>query len=297
MFCKKYDFQGEGRFYRERSSSLADTNQAKHGKASWPQDCPICKRSRLKEGTEKRMFGLLTVKSLSCDSCGAVFIQDKRGYKLFKIKDSSLPVWQSYGNQSLTEKEWQKIGQGGMSDAKQKEADMEIWLRELKEGNIPISLEGSQAPIILKKGEALKVSLPNIVLWEPRAVRRTKGGYGGPSIRVAKGLYFRVGQFSATGESHDEMRSIDQGNFSLTNKRIIFSGSKRAIEVPLKKIISMEPFSDGIAIRRSNKAKTETFAGINQAKLTILVDERSYEETLSGLILMYLIEGLIKKEE
>jgi hypothetical protein len=63
----------------------------------------------------------------------------------------------------------------------------------------------------------------------------------------------------------------------------------------LKKIVGIEPYSDGIALRRSNKQKTEYFVGIDQGTLNIRVDERQYSEPFSGLILMYLIQGLMKR--
>lgn len=93
-------------------------------------------------------------------------------------------------------------------------------------------------------------SFPNISLWESRAVRKTSGGYGGPSFRVAKGVYFRVGGFQAKSESHDELKNIDLGELTLTNKRLVFSGAKRSVNIDIRKIISIEPYSDGIALRR-----------------------------------------------
>ena len=142
----------------------------------------------------------------------------------------------------------------------------------------------------MKKKEELQLALPNISLLEPRAVRT--GGYGGPSFRVAKGVYFRVGGFRA--ESHEELRNIDQGTLTLTNKRLVFSGTKRTINIDLRKIVSVEPYSDSIALRREGKEKTQYFTGINQAELTITVGDRVYKEPFSGLILMYLIEGLTR---
>jgi hypothetical protein len=61
--------------------------------------------------------------------------------------------------------------------------------------------------------------------------------------------------------------------------------------------VSVEPYSDGIAFRREGKEKTQYFTSINQAELTITVDNRVYKESFSGLILMYLIEGLTRQME
>lgn len=134
----------------------------------------------------------------------------------------------------------------------------------------------SNVPIILKKNEVCYTGTGNIQFWEDRAVRKTGGGYGGFGFRVMKGVSFRVGKFGATGESHMERRHIDTGNVFVTNKRFIFVGSSKSIDVPLNKVLSVEPFSDGVGIARSNKQKTEYFLGFN------------------GLIIKAIIEGAIK---
>ena len=138
-------------------------------------------------------------------------------------------------------------------------------------------------------------AVPNISLREPRAVRRIAGGYGGPSFRVTKGVYFRVGAVGAQSEFNEELRDIDQGVLTLTNKRIVFSGAKRAVNIDLRKIVSVEPYSNGIALRRSDRQKTQYFTGIDQAELTVGIEGRTYKEPFSGLMLMSMIEGLIKR--
>ena len=168
---------------------------------------------------------------------------------------------------------------------------MDGWLSHLKDGKVPQL--SKESPVMMKKDEELVFSMPNISLLEARAVRT--GSYGGPSIRVAKGLYFRVGGFQS--QSHEELKVLDQGIVTLTNKRIVFSGSKRTVNIPLKKIISMEPYSDALSIVREGKEKTQHLKGINQGKLTISVNEREYQEPFSGLMFMYMIQGLAKGED
>lgn len=298
--CPRCGFEDEGKFCSNCGAPLPQSNFPTEQEApkvpsevSWLDKCPVCKSGRLSPVTKKKLFGLVATENFECESCGAIFIQKGERYKLTKVPNTSdATIWQEYGNQSLTEREWKNIAYGGMSDAKQKEADMEYWMTQLKEGNISVRF-GGEVPIILKKKEELQLALPNVSLLEPRAVRT--GGYGGPSFRVAKGVYFRVGGFRA--ESHEELRNIDQGTLTLTNKRLVFSGTKRTINIDLKKIISVEPYSDGIALRREGKEKTHYFRGIDQAELTITVEDRVYKEPFSGLILMYLIEGLTKRME
>jgi hypothetical protein len=76
----------------------------------------------------------------------------------------------------------------------------------------------------------------------------------------------------------------------------VFSGSKRTVNIPLGKIISIEPYSDAIALRREGKEKAQYFTGINRSTLTISIQDRKYQEPFSGLMFMYIVEGLTKEE-
>jgi hypothetical protein len=49
---------------------------------------------------------------------------------------------------------------------------------------------------------------------------------------------------------YDEWRFLDQGQLYLTNKRIVFSGSKKTTNVRLDKILSFVIYSDGIEIKK-----------------------------------------------
>lgn len=258
-------------------------------KGSWLNKCPVCRSGSLHQHSEKRLFGLSSTKGFRCSRCGAFFAPVRDRYQLVSVDDTTYPTWQEYNHQTLTTREWESIASGGMSDARQRKADMQVWLTHIKE-HTP-ALTQDEPPVILKRGEELKAVLPDITLLEPRKV--TTGGYGGPSIRVAKGMYVRLGGFRA--QSHEEIKEIDKGVLTLTSRRLIFSGSKRAYEVSLKKILSVEPYSDGIAIRRSGKQRTEYFVGTDKVVLDIQVGERRYREPLSGIVLKLLIEGLASR--
>ena len=162
--------------------------------------------------------------------------------------------------------EWTRITHGGISDEekqlmeqKASQDDLVSFVNKLNSGTGNLSVIRN-LPIILKKGEEAGVVLSGVNLLEPRAVRQTRGGYAGPTIRVAKGVSFRMGSVSARSESHEELRKIDQGTFVLTNKRMIFIGAKRTTNIDLRKIISITAYKEGIASQRENKQKTEYFS-------------------------------------
>jgi len=186
-------------------------------------------------------------------------------------------------------------------DINQREADLEEYMTSLKEGrtSIKIITKGFSSQVILKENEELQVVVPNIRLLEARIVTTSTGGYGGPSFRVAKGVYFRVGAFGSQSESHEELRGVDQGVLTLTNKRLLFAGAKRTSEYSLARIISIEPYKDGIAVRATGHSRVQYFIGIHPEQLStqFSIDGRDYSEPFSGLVLKYIIEGLVKREE
>ena len=231
-----------------------------------------------------------------CNNCGATFVEREEGYELKKIKNKKLPAWEKYGGKILKEHEWKNIAEGGVSDEEQKEMDISKLLTALKNGEIAIEKE-TESSIILRKGEEHIISFPNIRLYEARKIRRAKGRYGGPSIKLAKGFYLRLGSFDSQSESSEQLKEIDVGVLSLTSKRLVFSGEKKTINIPLTNIISIDPYIDGIAVRSTKRSRTSYFIGTDQKTIVIKINDREYEEKFSGLFLKYLIEGQINKIE
>jgi len=268
---------------------------------NWKDRCPNCKSNSLISRIHKGTFGLISKKTLECDYCGAIFEKKGNKYKLKKVNDINSIIWEKYGNNILREDEWTNIANGGVSDYEKlqeiealKKQDIKEFLTELQNGNIDLNISIS-SPVILKKAEKTSIIISNISLLEPRAVRQTVGGYAGPTIRVAKGVSFKMGRIAAKSESHEELRNIDQGSLILTNKRLIFIGSKRTTNIDLRKIIAIEPYMDGIAVQRENKQKTEYFIGTDETLLSFKKDGRDINMSISGDILKAAIEGNITK--
>ena len=259
----------------------------------WIEKCPVCGNGPLVYHDHKGMLGLTTIHICECGSCGSTFKKKGKNYQLTRVNDKSNHTWQEYGKQILAEREWINIADGGISDAKQKEQDVNSWLEDASNGKVTFS--DTNSPVLLKKNERALLFWSDISLWEPRMVRQTKGSYGGQTLRAAKGVSFKVGTFSSHSESHEELRTVDQGILTLTNKRLVFTGSKRTNNIDLNKIISIEPYKDGIASRRENKQKTEYFIGINRANLNITSNGHAYTVPVSGMVLKCIIEGLIKQ--
>jgi hypothetical protein len=121
----------------------------------------------------------------------------------------------------------------------------------------------------LHTDERLICVLPGSEMYEPHAVRVYHGGSRGTSIRVAKGLSFRVGASVGQSESHDELRLLDTGTFIITSERVVFCGSMRTLSMPFEQILGTEMFSDGLRINTEKRAKPCTF-GFDTTLSTVL---------------------------
>lgn len=74
------------------------------------------------------------------------------------------------------------------------------------------------------------------------------GGSHGTSIRVAKGISFRVGASKAAPVRGNVQEKTD-GILSITNKRIIFSANKGAFDKKISALSAVTPYQGGIAFQ------------------------------------------------
>lgn len=90
--------------------------------------------------------------------------------------------------------------------------------------------------------------------WEQLKKKRVSHGYAGGSVgfRVAKGVRLSVGRAIPITSEYEEMTEISGGILIITNKRIIFNGSKKANNTTRGRILEYNVFSDGIEIKKSS---------------------------------------------
>jgi len=124
-------------------------------------------------------------------------------------------------------------------------------IRDVLNGIIPqrVKLDGSLS-VNLKKGEKLVWAFPSSDYLEDKTRRQYVGGSQGVSIRVAKGLYYRVGAFKAQAVDRTERVQLDTGLVAVTDKHIYFGGPVKSLRLAYAKIVSFQPFSDGIGVIR-----------------------------------------------
>jgi hypothetical protein len=70
------------------------------------------------------------------------------------------------------------------------------------------------------------------------------------SIRIMKGVRYRVGSIKPQRITSEEYKLLDSGTLYLTNKRIIFTGRLKNSTISLTKVLSFTPYSDGVEISK-----------------------------------------------
>ena len=93
------------------------------------------------------------------------------------------------------------------------------------------------------------------MIMETRSVRQ----YQGVSSRVRVMRGFSVGQSRGRSESHKEWRTLDAGRLMITNKKLVFNGTKESRVVPLNKIVEVTAMLDAVEIASSTRNSTMVF--------------------------------------
>lgn len=117
-----------------------------------------------------------------------------------------------------------------------------------------------QLPFNLQKNESLVWCFRNVSLYEEKVYKSYVGQSQGVSIRVMRGVYYRVGSSKGYPVETSRNEQVDIGMLGVTTQHVYFAGSKKSFRIPYKKIVSFTPYSDGIGIcKDSVNAKPQTF--------------------------------------
>ncbi len=140
-------------------------------------------------------------------------------------------------------------------------ATMAGCIRDVLNGEIPQRFNiNCQLPFNFQKTESLVWVFYDVKYLEERIKKEYVGGYGGMSIRVMKGVYYRTGAFKGHPVETAYMHHVDTGLVGITNKHIYFAGARKSVRIPYKKIVSFNSYSDGIGIQRdAASAKPQIF--------------------------------------
>ena len=134
-------------------------------------------------------------------------------------------------------------------------------LRDVMEGHLPNRMDfGSRMPFNLMKSEDMIWVFEDAKYYKTKTEREFRGSSMGVSVRVASGVYLRPSQFRGRSHSREVTIHADTGRLGVTTKHLYFHGERERFRVRHDKIVSFEPFTDGLGIMRDNlRAKPETF--------------------------------------
>ncbi len=119
---------------------------------------------------------------------------------------------------------------------------------------------GHRVPFNLLKSETLVWLVQNAHYSTIDTMREFRGSSHGLSIRIASGLYYRPSAFSGRSVTSEKMTHVDTGMLGITTKHLYFHGPAKRFRVRYDRIVSFEPYSDGLGFMRDNlRAKPETF--------------------------------------
>jgi hypothetical protein len=135
-----------------------------------------------------------------------------------------------------------------------------VVIRELLAGILPARFNSAGLSFNLQKDESIIWAFPNVHYLEDRVRRQYVGGSHGVSVRVAKGMYYRVGAFKGQAIDRTQRVQVDTGILAITSKNVYFAGPAKSLRVSYTKIVSFQPFSDGFAMTRDAvSAKPQVF--------------------------------------
>lgn len=117
---------------------------------------------------------------------------------------------------------------------------------QIRHGELP----EIDAGISLQRGE--RVHFMTAATWNEMRRVRVASNWGGPSLRfrIAKGVYWNVGQFRSEPVMQDKLVKVDAGTVYITSRRVIFAGPMRSGSTPIGKILDITPYADGVGLQR-----------------------------------------------
>ncbi len=124
-------------------------------------------------------------------------------------------------------------------------------LGEIRGGNVP---EIQVTNLITQKGEKIYWKESSSLVEEKVIRRGYEGGSSGFSVRIMKGVTYRVGAHKGRLVTETGMVSVSVGEFIISDRRIVFRGNAKSFSVKLDKILDLQCYSDGIKIFENNRS-------------------------------------------
>ena len=137
-------------------------------------------------------------------------------------------------------------------------------LRDITDGNVPDVFHDEEGllPFNFQKNEKLIWAFynPLVDYYQRRSSTEYVGGHQGVSIKVMKGVYYRIGGFRGHPVITANLINVGKGIMAVTTKHIYFAGKIESFRIRFEKIVSFVPYDDGIGIQTDKaRAKPQIF--------------------------------------
>jgi hypothetical protein len=120
--------------------------------------------------------------------------------------------------------------------------------------------EVAEPHVLPKKGEIVHFEIAANLMKEV-ALKEYRGGYSGFSIPIGKtGARYRVGGVRGRMvQVGTQLQVADTGLLAITNKRAVYMGSRKTLDMPLAKLVNLNVFTDGVQFQMSNRVNPPLF--------------------------------------
>lgn len=144
-----------------------------------------------------------------------------------------------------------------MTAAREKRIKEQLQIEQFSRGeNLPVISLPNNASIILQKNEVCHYFTLAYRNESKEEIIGHTGGYGGVSVRVAKGVTLHSGGVQSQPIKQNVSHSY-KGILYITNKRVVFvglEGSNKNFNIPYNKLISAIKYKDGVSFQLENKS-------------------------------------------
>lgn len=125
-------------------------------------------------------------------------------------------------------------------------------LKDLAEGRVSTRVTlASSLPVVLKRGESIQWVFNNVSLREQRTRISYEGGSHGVSLRIMKGVSYRVGAHKGNRVENVEMVTVGDGDLAISTSAVYFLCPPKSKRTTLTSIVSVDTYDDGIIVTPS----------------------------------------------
>ena len=222
-------------------------------------------KEELEELDRKKIeFGLtdVDINEMRVNSYAKAFTAIKADKQVTKEEEQELEKIQKYLG----------IADGEIQSDKKELARLRL-LYEIQQGNIPTV---AATNLVMQKDEKAYWSEPAILAEEKVINRSYVGGSRGVSLRVMKGVSYRIGSYRGHVINETGVVAVSNGALIVTSKRFIFQGDKKSFAVKLDKILNIQIFTNGIHFSESNRSKPRLIKFVEEGNNHIIAAILTY---------------------